>query len=117
MKRDKANLFDPYSVGLYCQIKGKIEKLSIVGHLPQEISRFCKFYNGVINATVRMTKFRRIPLPQGGLEIPIKLCVGKEDSSNEVFRKMKGFMLENYLEPEKIPLKIKVEEEDEEVSL
>ena len=55
VKRDKANLFDPYSIGLYCQIKGKIEKLSIVGHLPREISRFCKFYleyNGVINATV-----------------------------------------------------------------
>lgn len=116
VKRDKANLFDPYSIGLYCQIKGKIDKLSIVGHLPREISRFCKFYleyNGVINATVRMTKFRRSPLPQGGLEIPIKLCVGKGDSSNEVFRKMKGFMLENYLEPEKIPLEIKFEEEDE----
>ena len=28
VKRDKANLFDPYSIGLYCQIKGKMEKLS-----------------------------------------------------------------------------------------
>ena len=116
IKRDKLNLFDPYSIGLFCEIKGKIEKLSLVGHLPREISRFCKFfleYDGFLDATVRMTKFRRSPLPQGGLEIPIKLCIGKGKASLEVFRKMKGFVLENYLEPEKIPLDIKVEEDEE----
>ena len=40
IKCDKVNLFDPYAIGLYCEIKGKIEKLSLVGHLPREIFRW-----------------------------------------------------------------------------
>ena len=56
--------------------------------------RFCKYfleYNGELDATVRSTKFRRSPLPQGGLEIPIKLRVGKGKASCDIFRKLKGF--------------------------
>ena len=52
-------------------------------------------------------------LPQGGLEIPIKLQVGKGKVSLEIFIKMKSFVLDNYLEPEKIPLDVKTEEEKE----
>ena len=29
IKRDKINLFDPYAMGLYCEIKGKIESLTL----------------------------------------------------------------------------------------
>ena len=116
IKPDQINLFNPYAIGLYCEIKGKIKSLTLVGHLSQEISRFCKYfleYNGELDATVRSTKFCRSPLPQGGLEIPIKLRVGKGKASLEIFRKMKGFVLDNYLEPEKIPLNVKTEEEKE----
>ena len=56
---------------------------------------------------------RRNPPRQGGLEIPIKLPVGKGKASLEIFRKMKGFVVHNYLEPEKIPLDVKREEEEE----
>ena len=110
IKRDKINLFDPYATGLYCEIKGKIEILTLVGHLPREISRFCKYfleYNVELDATVRSTKFRRSPLPKGGQEVPIKLRVGKGKASLEIFRKRKGFVLDNYLESEKIPLDVK----------
>ena len=41
IKRDKINLFDPYAMGLYCEIKGKIESLTLAWHLPAEIFKFC----------------------------------------------------------------------------
>ena len=85
-------------MGLYCEIKGKIESLTLVGHLPREISRFCKYflgYNGELDATVRSTKFPSSPLPQSGLERPIKLQVGKAKDCPEILRKMKGFVLDN----------------------
>ena len=62
---------------------------------------------------VCLTKFYRILLLQGDLEIPIKLQVGKGKAILEIFRKMKGFVLDNYLEPEKIPLDVKTEKEEE----
>ena len=71
-------------------------------------------YNGELVATVHLTKFRRSSLPQGDLEIPIKLRVGKGKASLEIFRKIKDFVLDNYLEPEKVPLDVKTEEEEEE---
>ena len=43
-KRQKINLFDPYAMGLYGDIKLKIENLTADGHLPREISRFCKYF-------------------------------------------------------------------------
>ena len=103
-------------MGLYCEIKGKIESLTPVGHLPREISQFCKYFlewNGELDATVCSTKFRKSPIPQGGLEILIKLRVGKGKANFETSRKMKGFVLDNYLEPENIPLDGKTGEEEE----
>ena len=67
IKRDKINLFDPCAMGLYCEIRGRIESLTLVGHLPRKISLFCKHfwkYNGDLDATVRSTKLRVSPLPQ-----------------------------------------------------
>ena len=62
VKQEKGNLYDPYAIGLYTKIRGKITTMSLVGHLPREISRFCKFYieyGGNITAIVRDSKFRR----------------------------------------------------------
>ena len=42
--------------------------------------------------------------------IPIKRLVEKRKASLEIFRKMKDFVLDNYLEPEKIPLDVKTDE-------
>ena len=94
----------------YCEIKGKCESLALVKLLPWEISWFCKYflkYNSELDATVCSTKFHRSPLPQGGLEILIKLWVGKGKGSLEIFKKTKGFMLDNYLKPEKNPVGFK----------
>ena len=70
------------------------------------------FY-GALDAAVLSTKFRRSPLPQNTLEIPIKLRVGKGKPNLEIFRQMKSSVLDSYLEPEKISLDVKAEEEEE----
>ena len=41
------NIFDPYAIGLFTRIRGRIEPMSLVGHLPREISRFCKFFSNM----------------------------------------------------------------------
>lgn len=90
MKHQKRNLHDPYAIGLYTNIRGKIETMSLVGHLPREVSRFCKFYfdyGGKMTAIVRASKFRRSPLPQGGLEIPITLMVSQGDTTSQILVK------------------------------
>ena len=51
---------------------------------------FCKYFLEC-NDELDATKFCRSPLPQGGLEIPIKLRVRKGKASCEIFRKFKGF--------------------------
>ena len=52
------------------EIKGKIECLTLVGHLPREISRFCKYFldNNSELDVVSPTKSHRSPLMQGSLE-------------------------------------------------
>ena len=53
----------------------------VVGHLPREISRFCRFscdYGGELSASVGDLKYCVSPIPQSGLEIPIALADQKE---------------------------------------
>ena len=72
----------------------EIEGLTFVQHLPQEISRFCKYfleYNDELDATVRSKKFHRNPLLEDDLEIPTNLRVEKGKDKLEIFSKMKGF--------------------------
>ena len=117
VKPQTGNLFDPYAIGLFTKIRGKIEPLSLVGHLPREISRFSKFYleyGGSMKASVRDVKFRRSPLPQGGLEIPITLTILQNNASLRVYDKMQEFMMEYYVEPENIPTD-NVEDENEDI--
>ena len=102
---EKNNVYDPYACGLYLLAKGTIFGKCLVGHIPRELSRFTKFfldYGGLLTANVKATKFRQSPLPQGGLEIPIKLAIGKGEASDDVFEKMKDFVDNNYIEPEKV---------------
>ena len=77
-----------------------------VGHLPREISRFCKFYleyGGILEAHVSSKKYRRSPLLQGGLEIPITLGVSIGTAPGKIFHKMKELLESTYMEPENIP--------------
>ena len=83
----------------------KISGKCSAGHIPREISRFCKYfidYGGKIKAAVVFCQFRRSPLPQDGLEIPPKLSICQVDTLNEVFQKMIDFVNEYYASSEKI---------------
>lgn len=66
---------------------------------------FFTVFGGVLPAGVRGTKFRRSPLPHGGLKRSITLYVIKTESSDKIFIQMKNFVEVHYLEPEKILIK------------
>ena len=86
VKPQTGNLFDPYAIGLFTKIKGKIEPLFLVGHLPREISRFSKFdleYRGSMKASVRDVKFGRSIYHK---EIPITLTILQNNASLTVYK-------------------------------
>ena len=70
---------------------------------PGFVSCFFIEYGGELSAHVNDSSFRRSPIPQGGLEIPITLSVDQAETPKAVFEKMKGFIKENYIEPNQIP--------------
>ena len=77
---------------------------SIVGHIPNEISRYTRYiveHGASVDAFVRATHHRPSPLIQGGLEIPIKLVMKLTDNEvNSVkLQKYRKFGDENYREP------------------
>ena len=91
---EKSNVFDPYAMALARKTKTTVTEIQVVGHLHREISRFWKFfcdYGGELSAVVRDPKYRRSPIPQGGLEIPITLKVFKGDTPDNVFKKWGNF--------------------------
>ena len=70
------------------------ESVVTVGHIIREISRHCYFYlkekGGEINGNVFSTTYRPLPIPSGGLEIPLVL---RFTSQKYVTRcKMKQFL-------------------------
>ena len=79
---EQCNLFYPYAI-------------SIVGHIPREIPRFCYFFvnhGGLLRGNVSDTKYRRSPLPQGGLEIPMTLSVYQGKATAEEYESLKSFI-------------------------
>ena len=92
-------------MALALKTKATVTEIQVVGQLPREISRFCKFFcdYGELSAIVRDPKYRGSPIPQGGLGIPMALKVFKGDTPNNVFKKMGEFLERFYVEPDKIP--------------
>ena len=113
---EKSNVFDPYAMALARKTKATVTQIQVVGHLPRDISQFCKFfcdYGGELSTVVRDPKCQRSPILQGGLEIPITLKVFKGDTRDNVFKKMGGFLERFYVEPDKIPPTESLASEDE----
>ena len=89
---ESKNVHDPYAMTLVVKSKRKITGSCVAGHLPREISRFCTFYldyGGKLESTVVCTSFRRSPIPQGGLKMPINLKILQSDAPDRVFNIMK----------------------------
>ena len=66
------NAFDAFSIGL------SLDNDLLIRHLPREVSRATKFLmdrGATFEVTVNSQTYRRSPLVQGGLEVPIRLKI------------------------------------------
>ena len=82
---------------------GPLKNLFLLGNSLLK-NRFCHFflnYGGALEGCVRDNKYRRSPIPKGGLEIPIVLIVNKDKAPSSVFNRMKEYLQDYYIEPEK----------------
>ncbi len=97
------NTHDSYAVAIMKHLPGALAD-TVVGHLPREISRFTHF---IINHGARVfckvvdVNYRRSPLVQGGLEIPIEVTVEMDVSEKNILaiKKYKSLVEEHYEEP------------------
>ena len=83
--RERGNVYDPYAMALHIKTRKTIGGHRVIGHLPREINRFSKLfydYGGKMEAFVSSIAFRRSPIPQGGLEIPIVLKIFKSKAQD-----------------------------------
>ena len=101
--QEKNNIHDRYAVAATKRLPGRLAG-SIVGHLLREISRCTRFLisrEGNVKVTVIDSKHRRSLLVQGGLEIPITVCIELDSTSKNmlVLERYKKLMSENYNEP------------------
>ena len=77
------------------------EKLvaDVVGHVPQEISRFVYFFlhhGGSIDATVEDKRYRPSPIAKGGLEKVLRATFNIEDSKRFLLLRLKELIQKNY---------------------
>ena len=76
--------FDRYAIAATKLLPGRLSNVTL-GHLPREISRVTRFLisrGADVFVTVKDAHFRRSPLIQGGLEIPVEATVRMEASTN-----------------------------------
>lgn len=100
---ERNNNHDRYAIAATKRLAGRLAD-SIVGHLPREISRYTRFLisrGGNVKVTVVDSKYRRSPLVQGGLEIPVTVCIELDSTSKNVsvLERYKKLVNENYKEP------------------
>ena len=80
---EENNPHDRYAVAAIRKTVCRLRPV-VVGHLPREISRFTRFiilHGATVKVKVSNTKYRRSPLIQGGLEIPVEVEVQMETPS------------------------------------
>ena len=83
---ERNNDHDRYAIAPTKRLPGCLSD-SIVGHLPREISRYMRFLiwrRGNVKGTVVDSKYRRSALIQGGLEIPVTVCIEIDSTSKNV---------------------------------
>ena len=95
---------NPHNRYAVAAIRKTVSRLSpvIVGHLPREISRFTRFiilHGATVTVKVTDTKYRRSPLIQGGLEIPVEVQMENSSENQKALGKYKTLIAENYHEP------------------
>ena len=93
-----ALLVDQYAVAWMVKSKEKLVA-DVVGHVPQEISRFVYFFlhhGGSVDATVEDERYRPSPIAKGGLEIVLRATFNIEDSKRFLLLRLKELIQKNY---------------------
>ena len=93
-----ALLVDQYAVAWMMKSKEKLVA-DVVGHDPQEISRFVYFFlhhGGSIEATVEDEKYRPSPIAKGGLEIVLRATFKIHDNKRFLLFRLKELIEKNY---------------------
>uniref|UniRef100_A0A1X7VMD2 Uncharacterized protein n=1 Tax=Amphimedon queenslandica TaxID=400682 RepID=A0A1X7VMD2_AMPQE len=73
-KHEQNNLHDRHAIAATKRLPGRLSSASIVGHLPKKISKVTRYimeHGAVVTLKVMDIHYRRSPLVQGGLEIPV----------------------------------------------
>lgn len=80
VKHESRNCHNRYAITVVKRLPGTLV-VTVVGHLPREISRFTYFiivHRAKVSCKVMDVHNRRSPVGQGGLEIPCKVIVEME---------------------------------------
>ena len=71
----------------------------VVGHVPQEMSRFVYFFlhhGGSVDGTVEDERYRPSPIAKGGLEIVLRATSKIEDSKRFLLLRLKELTIQKY---------------------
>ena len=102
-RQERNNPYDRYAIAAWKRASAP-NPAKVVGHLPNEISRFTWFiiaHGAVVTVRVVSPKYRRSPLIRGGLEIPIEVCVAmaNSDENKQALVKYTVLVNDHYEEP------------------
>ena len=70
-EHEQNNLHDRHAIAATKRLPGRLSSASIVGHLPKRVTRYIMEHGAVVTLKVKDVHYRRSPLVQGGLEIPV----------------------------------------------
>ena len=94
---ERNDIYDRYAIGANKRAD------SIICHLPREISRATRFFllrGGMVYLKVTDENYRRSPLIQGGLEIPVEVICEMDDTprNREIMERYKTLVTTHYKE-------------------
>ena len=92
-----------YAIAANKRLRGRLAD-SIIGHLPTEISRATLFFllrGEMVHLKVTDENYRRSPLIQGGLEIPVEVICEMDDTprNRAIVERYKTLVTTHYKEP------------------
>ena len=100
---ERNNIYDRYAIAANKRLRGRLVD-SIIGHLLREISRATRFFllrGGMVHLKVTDENYRRSPLIQGGLEIPVEVICEMDDTprNRAIMERYKTLVTTQYKEP------------------
>ena len=100
---ERNNMYDRYAIAANKRLRGRLAD-SIIGHFPREISRATRLFllrGGMVHLEVTDENYRRSPLIQGGLAIPVEVVCEMDDTprNRAIMERYKTLVITHYKEP------------------